>query len=627
MALSQVHTSEKFFNSDAVANRANAIVREGIQNSLDAAQDATTIRVRISVGIWSATKRADRLGIYLIGFHDHFDVPAVRNKIVAPPGPEEPFRYLVFEDFSTSGLKGDAAQWWPDEQGLANPFFNYFRAEGISDKTDGSRGRHGVGRLVFMFASRIRSIFGLTRRGDGDELLMGTSVLRNHWLNQKPFLPDGWFGIRSAEDPRLTLPVQSDSGFLAEFKTDFGISRGDQNGLSVVVPWLNDDVTVPEIVKAVLIGYFHPILRRKLTVEVVDETGSLLVINADTIKTVIDMQPTELAAALKPVLSLAEASLNQSERLMLAPPTAANAPKWSKDCVPEDVREQIHSKLEAGALAALRVPIQCRQKGKPAIDCQFDIFLQRDSSVTDGQIIYIREGIIITDVRPRRTSGIRALVVIDEGPLASFLGDSENPSHTRWEKESVRDKYVYAPAHLDYVVQSVPAILSIISEQQKRPDTSLLLDLFSLPTELETGSKTKQKQHKKKDGGETETEEIDIPVIPRRFIVDKIAHGFAIRSGDPEAQRPLILAIKVAYGVRRGSPFTKYNAADFRLGLGGIECKFRGAQLSDFADNWMRVEVTEDNFEITVAGFDTDNRDLHVDVRIRDTEVADATAL
>jgi len=28
---------EKFFNSDAVANRANAIVREGIQNSLDAA--------------------------------------------------------------------------------------------------------------------------------------------------------------------------------------------------------------------------------------------------------------------------------------------------------------------------------------------------------------------------------------------------------------------------------------------------------------------------------------------------------------------------------------------------------------------------------------------------------------
>jgi hypothetical protein len=365
---------------------------------------------------------------------------------------------------------------------------------------------------------------------------------------------------------------------------------------------------------------------KKLVVEVVDESGSLLVINADTIKSVVESQPAELAGALKPVLAMAEASLTLTDRLVLAPPNAANAPKWSKECVPEDVRAQVHAKLETGDLAPLTVPMQCRLKGKQAVDCRFDVFLQRDPSVSEGQIIFIREGIIITDVRPRRTSGIRALVVIDEGPLASFLGDSENPSHTRWEKESVKEKYVYAPAHLDYVIQSVPAILAIISEQQKKPDTSLLVDLFSLPAEIETGPKTKQKQQKKKDGGETDSEDVDIPVVPRRFIVDKIANGFAIRRGDPGAQRPLMLAVKVAYGVRRGSPFTKYNTADFQLGLGGIDCNFKGSELCDFAENWMRVEITEADFEITVTGFDTDNRDLHVDVRIRDMEVADATA-
>jgi hypothetical protein len=95
-----------------VANRANAIVREGIQNSLDAAQGATAIRVRISVGVWSAQQRAEKLAAYLTGFHDHFDVPVVRSKIALPPGPEEPFRDLVFEDFRTSGLTGDPAQWW-----------------------------------------------------------------------------------------------------------------------------------------------------------------------------------------------------------------------------------------------------------------------------------------------------------------------------------------------------------------------------------------------------------------------------------------------------------------------------------------------------------------------------------
>lgn len=43
---------ENFFNSDAVANKANAIVREGIQNSLDAALQNAAIKVRITLGAW-----------------------------------------------------------------------------------------------------------------------------------------------------------------------------------------------------------------------------------------------------------------------------------------------------------------------------------------------------------------------------------------------------------------------------------------------------------------------------------------------------------------------------------------------------------------------------------------------
>lgn len=67
---------EKFFNSDAVANRANAIVREGIQNSLDAAPDDTVVRVRITLGAWSADETAQRLPEYTKGFREHFDVEA-----------------------------------------------------------------------------------------------------------------------------------------------------------------------------------------------------------------------------------------------------------------------------------------------------------------------------------------------------------------------------------------------------------------------------------------------------------------------------------------------------------------------------------------------------------------------
>ena len=90
-----------------------------------------------------------------------------------------------------------------------------------------------------MFASRIHSIFGLTRRDDGRELMMGTSVLRNHRVNDEPFLPDGWFGVPSNDATGLTMPVENNPAFLDEFKSDFDVSRRHESGLTVVVPWLS----------------------------------------------------------------------------------------------------------------------------------------------------------------------------------------------------------------------------------------------------------------------------------------------------------------------------------------------------------------------------------------------------
>src|SRR5438045_3069470 len=80
---------EKFFNSDAVANRANAIVREGIQNSLDAAPDDAVVRVRITLGGWSAAETPERLATYTKGFYEHFNVEAVQAKVANSPATDE----------------------------------------------------------------------------------------------------------------------------------------------------------------------------------------------------------------------------------------------------------------------------------------------------------------------------------------------------------------------------------------------------------------------------------------------------------------------------------------------------------------------------------------------------------
>jgi hypothetical protein len=308
------------------------------------------------------------------------------------------------------------------------------------------------------------------------------------------------------------------------------------------------------------------------------------------------------------------------DRLALLPP-GGNAPKWSLACLPEEVRSKVHQKLEGGELVALRVPMTTRPKGQQPQPCHFDLFLQRDASVGDAQIIFIREGIIISDVRPRRTSGLRGLVIVDEGPLATFLGDAENPSHTQWQRELVKDKYTYHAATIDYVVQSVWEIQRLLSEDQKKPDSSLLIDLFSIPSD--DGMKIKEKRKKKQDGTETEVPEIELPVKPKPFVIQQLPDGFQIRPGDGGAERPAALAIKVAYGVRRGSPFSRYHPADFKLGKNGVETAVAGGNIAEREDNYLLVELTDDDFEIDITGFDT-NRDLHIDVRATEKEVADA---
>jgi hypothetical protein len=235
----------------------------------------------------------------------------------------------------------------------------------------------------------------------------------------------------------------------------------------------------------------------------------------------------------------------------------------------------------------------------------------------ESQIHYIREGIIVTDARPRRTTGVRALVVVDEGPLATFLGDSENPSHTQWQKELVKDKYVFAPSAIEYVVQSVPSILAIISQHQKKPESTLLIDLFSLPSDDPRDPKAKQDKEKQKQGVVTTPPIVHIPKGPRPYLIDKRVGGFVVKRGDPEAKRPPQLSIKVAYGVRHGNPFTRYRSADFRLGAGGIDVEVRKCEVRERGDNWMVVCVNGDDFEVGVTGFDTQHRDLHIDVKVQ----------
>ncbi|MCI0417514.1 hypothetical protein L0222_32510, partial [bacterium] len=321
----------EFFATEAISNPGEALVREGIQNSLDAGSGGL-VRVRVYISGQQGALGAGSAAEYFPGLWPH--ITAEANGLHEPPTLSEKCAFLTFEDFGTSGLTGNVKQ-WHDIPGNINPFYYFFRAEGQSGKSQQDRGRWGVGKTVFPRASRISSYFGLTVRADEkNRLLMGQSVLKSHYVEATYFSPDGYFGMLGEDG--LTLPIE-DPDTLAKFSRDFGLVRGTEPGLSVVVPYCVDEITERSLVAAVCRDYFYPILAAKLKVTVASPNREVL-INHETILEVTQSIADELPQDLPILLELAEWATEQRPNafIKLAESRPDRAIDWTAELFSEE---------------------------------------------------------------------------------------------------------------------------------------------------------------------------------------------------------------------------------------------------------------------------------------------------
>lgn len=617
-------TQGEFFATEAIPNPAAALVREGGQNSLDAAcNDANPVRVRILLATGRDAVTPSAVAPFFEGSWDHLHAPG--NGLRTPPKQDEPCSFLVFEDFGTSGLVGDVEQWTPDADSK-NAFFYFFRAEGRTGKSEQDRGRWGIGKYVFPRSSRINAVFGLTvRRDDGKRLLMGKAVLKSHSVSGTAFTPDGGYG--SLHENGMVLPVD-DSARLDAFAATFHLKRRDETGLSLVVPYVDIEFTPEMIVEAMVRDYFYPILAGSLVAEIATPDANATVIDDSTISDVINALPSATTAELKPVLALAAWSCEQKADSFIKLNPAPSKPEWTRDLIPDDVALAIREKLSGGECVAIRVPLTVRPKEGIARESYFDVFLVEDSS-GGGKPIFIREGVIISDNKRVTTlRGVRALVVVEDKPLATLLGDSENPAHTQWQRDSsnFKDKYFNGLSYLGFVVRSAERILARINELERKEDTNLLRDIFSIPPpEQEQPVKTKKKETKPKPGDEEELEKPNVETKPRRFQIEKTDGGFSIFRGSPDSQPPALLEIRVAYDVRRGTPLKRYKPADFRLDRAPIHVTaVSEITVRECAENRLLVEPTGPEFRLEVSGFDLE-RDVFVEAKPKEKQDDPAT--
>jgi hypothetical protein len=557
-------------------------------------------------------------------------VTAPGNGLRDQPAATDPCPFLVFEDFGTIGLTGD-----PSEHlvvaGVTNHFLNFFRAEGHSDKGEKDRGSWGVGKTVFPRASRISSFLALTVRSDDNKhLLLGRSILKFHQVNNQSYKSDGYLGLKRSDD--FMLPSE-DQGTLAEFRRDFCIQRRLESGLSIVVPWYettgDDEITRDKVVDAVLHGFFYPILMGNLSVTIATRADEIR-LDADSIAQQVESIGGTLARELLPIIALTEWAQTRtpSEFRSLVAPAADGSQAWSVGLVPPAVIQLIRESLAQHHRVALHVPMSVHPRDNSPQPTFFNVFLEHSDNENERPV-FIRDELIIPDVRSPRVPQVRALVIVEDGPLATLLRDAETPAHTQWNQETskFKNKYKFGPGAIKFVRLSVSELLHVINQAEQRPDPTITIDFFSLPAPPDDDDSVSTPRRRPRSvPGEGPVPPTPPPPPPRqrRFRIDKLRGGFSIRPGDPGAPVPPFIDIRVAYDVRRGNPLRRYHSADFDLDRAPIECdrQFNGGRVVSASGNRMLVALESSPFQVDVTGFDPD-RDLYVKAEVQETADVD----
>jgi hypothetical protein len=247
-------------------------------------------------------------------------------------------------------------------------------------------------------------------------------VLKTHVLDGRRYAPYGFF-------PHLMQAIEDDAT-IDRFAADFGIHR-DEPGLSIVVPFhRQEDLPFDGLIASVVHQYFYPITRGDLVVTVEDD-GRAETINQRT----IDAHTANGALARLCDLARWAASVAYEEWITIVEPEGNGSFKWSETALPEPLLESLRRRFDQGERLAFRIRVPVRRKRRAAVS-HFDVVLEKDETLRRGEHHFIRRGITIPDVRTARDKPVRALLIADDDPISTFLGDAENPAHSDWSERN-----------------------------------------------------------------------------------------------------------------------------------------------------------------------------------------------
>ncbi|MDE0120044.1 MAG: hypothetical protein OXM55_08575 [Bdellovibrionales bacterium] len=418
----QDSSSDKFFKE---ASESDSLIREFIQNSLDASNNSEAVKVVINEQFLNKKELKD----FLTNLEPHLEECEIQAH-----KDQKKVKFIILEDFNTKGLEGKNKA-------------NFFKADNITNKREGG-GSHGIGKAVFLAVSKIKTFFGYSVFDNNQSIFQGRAVLKSHSIGKYEYRPYG----------NLKIRVENYTDFISTlFKR-----KKTEKGLSVAIPYC-DDIKIEDIKQSCLNQFYISIINEKLEIEIGDDK-----INKNTILDYTDSPKVSLAMDYETSDRTKKYSIKKDD--------------WKNLKFPELTTDLIEQNSSFFLSFEIELPINqgASEKGKAILL----IKKEEENNDKSQPIDFWRDNLLITEAisKGKKQRGYSAIFIISDNPLSRLLRALEDPGHTRWQtgsiKPEVKEKYKNIRKLVDFVKRLPVEFIRQIKYRPMEQDSHFFSDYF-----------------------------------------------------------------------------------------------------------------------------------------------------
>lgn len=612
---------DNFAQQEEAKTKLSILIREAIQNPLDARLPGSSNPIRIRLGIFGS---GEFDGEYLKTLlpEEYFQRLCAAGGKSVDLDPENS-NVLVMEDFETTGLVGSTDD--PNRDGSDQNWNAFWFREGEGAKPDGGNGRAGQGKITYYRIGKARVIFGVTvRHNDNRRLLMGRSSFRRGYAfgaSGKKYERDSFWCVTDAEG--CALPVE-DAAEIERFCKAFNLKRGAGSGFSLVIPF-SEKIDIEEALKTVIAEFYYPIARGRLEVEI----ASLPLIAKHNVDELAERYFTDEQAEHYQPRSSFTRDYRAFIKAVIADEEASTVPvqvasSWikgntslSEDIFPAETLEPLRKTYEAGERVSVRFPVSVRHRENGISQTYFDVHLQLPAELDTVQEVYLRRDLLIgLEAHLKSLSYLpkaRGVTLVEDGVLSAFLADAEEPTHLKWNGSRPRlaEDYISPGEVVAGVRKALPRLLTFLAGVTLKRDVKALAKFFSKPQPEGSKSSTPGE----KPGGNTLPKVDPPPRVPKPFRLEADGTCIKVRPNGADMlaadKLPAKCSLELAYEGVDMDPFAAYDPYDFDIANTAVhQIVTNGVTVSSRTGNKVEFDVLQPDFSLDINGFDMNIR-LH----------------